>query len=324
MNIGTQSNGVMIGRDGHLFLVGGAHDVLAFVTGERKVPEKSFSAFGDMVAARAARCAKAGIPFRHLLFPDKQSALSALFPVEAPVCLGDEYLARCPNARAHVVYPKATLAAAGADTYQRSDTHASDLGNVLVVAESVAALTGEAQDANVAALLAKRTEVREVPGDLGSKLAPPMPSRELFVQVDWKLHRFVNHLTGGNNGVTDLYVSPNAVYPKRLLVFGDSFARGMAPLLSFFFREVAFLRTPFFHAEIFNQMKPDFVLTQAVERYLSRVQTDEAAPAFCMYPYLTDKVAAYTPPMKFAAAFSAMLSYPRSPYRDFMRGLLAE
>ena len=58
-------------------------------------------------------------------------------------------------------------------------------------------------------------------------------------------------------------------------------------MLSYYFTEILFLRTPFFHPEIFEQVTPDILITQNVERYLASCQPDEVRPSFFMYPYLT-------------------------------------
>src|SRR5262249_32802344 len=124
-----------------------------------------------------------------------------------------------------------------------------------------------------------------------------------------------NNVSGGNNGIIDIIFRNEPYYQKRLLVFGDSFGRGLAAVLSHFFSETIFLRTPFFHREIFEQIGPDYVITQNVERYLSFCQADDMRPSFFMYPYLGKGV--YAPTREFCEAFSAVLSYPRRPYLEF-------
>jgi hypothetical protein len=65
-----------------------------------------------------------------------------------------------------------------------------------------------------------------------------------------------------------------------------------------------------------GQIRPDIVLTSNVERYLDNVQQDAVRPAFQMMAFLGDREQPRMP-ADFPAAFSAILSYPRQPYRQF-------
>jgi hypothetical protein len=154
-------------------------------------------------------------------------------------------------------------------------------------------------------------------GDLGSRFTPPLSEKRHLLRKTWPHRWFHNDLKGGNNGIVDILFGTRAVYQKRLLVFGDSFSRDLCSLLSYFFQEVVFLRTPFFHDEMFNQIKPDLVLTSNVERYLSFCESDERRPPFLLYPHLGG--IEYTPDKPFAEALSAVLSYGRAPYYDFLK-----
>ena len=119
--------------------------------------------------------------------------------------------------------------------------------------------------------------------------------------------------------MTDLRFSFQPLYAKRLLFFGDSFGREACKLLSFFFKEVVFARTPFFHDEIFHAMQPDYVVCENVERYLDSCSLDEQRPWYTLIPMLDAR--GYAPPKTFARAFSAVLSYPHAPYTDFLATL---
>jgi hypothetical protein len=178
-------------------------------------------------------------------------------------------------------------------------------------------LMGASQSSHMEALLAKIVIDKSIQGDLGGKLSPPTFSPERCLKEDWGAKFFFNYLEGGNNGLIDIHVSPNAIYNKRLLIFGDSCARAAARVFSYFFWETVVLRSPFFHSEVVAQMRPDFVLSENVERYMSFIKSDDARPSFFMYPYLTEKPINYHPSRDFAEVFSAILSFPRSPYQVY-------
>ena len=63
--------------------------------------------------------------------------------------------------------------------------------------------------------------------------------------------------------------------------------------------------------------KPDYVVTENVERYLDNCVLDESRPNFFMYPYLHGDQ--YSPSAEFSEALSAVLSVGRPPYAEFRK-----
>ena len=314
---GHIEKGVMFGRDGYLFLMDGGHHVFDLLLGMHKVPEQSFSNFADNIARRAAICERAGVRFLHVIYPDKQSVLTDKFPVEDPVCLTDVYLDRLPEVRRWVFHPRRALQDTRDAAFMKTDTHLTEIGNITAAGAIVERLTGLSQAEHVDRLMASDDwEVIDWAGDLGGRFKPELSEKRRLLRKRWPHQWFHNDLKGGNNGIVDLLFSPKAVHDQRILVFGDSFSRDLSSILSFFFREVVFLRTPFFHEDIFEQIQPDLVITSNVERYLSFCDSDSRRPSFFMYPYLGS--AEYSPNKAFAEAFSAVLSYGRTPYQEFL------
>ena len=203
--------------------------------------------------------------------------------------------------------------------YLKTDTHMTDFAMIKVISYLVQDITGEEQDKHTANLLGRLLEERRVIGDLGSKLISKPSAIVSYLIPDWEMREFHNNLSGGNNGITDLYFSRNAIYKKRVLWFGDSFGRAGARILSYFFSEVMFLRTGFFYPDIYDQIKPDILITENVERYLDVSVSDDDRPSYFMLPYLSK--AGYQPSYEFAESFSAELSFPRRPYAHFVASL---
>ncbi len=319
---GTVERGVLFGHDSTLFLAGGDHRVLDFMLGIERPPEESLIQFAQNVTSRAATAQAASVPYLHLVFPDKHAVMAAECPVCAPVCLGDIYQAALPQLGRDLFYPRADLAAAGPGLFLKTDTHASDLGNLFAAAAVVERLTGQPQAGKIERLLAADWQAAEWSGDLGGRFEPPLLEIRRVLGRFWIRKSLHNDLRGGNNGIVDILFNPAAPMPERLLLFGDSFGRGLCSLLSYFFKEVLFLRTPYFHDEIFQQVQPDYLITENAERYLSYVHSDARRPSFFAYPYLQGQD--YAPSRDFAEGFSAMLSFGRPPYFDYMaaNGLL--
>ena len=315
--VGGIENGVAIGREGTLFLTGGAHDVMAFALGTRTPADQTFANFQANLAGRAAWAAANAAAYVHLIFPDKQSYATEFWPFAPPLRLGEMHANRvAPGLRDAIMYPADLLAAHRDAVMSKVDTHMRMAGSAIIAAELARRVTGHDQSGRLAALLADMTEPHESAGDLGSKLTPPR--REMsMLSATVPQGRFIsNSLAAGNNGMIDIRISRKAAFGQRVLIFGDSFARQAAMYLQWFFAEILFCRTGYFHPEIADAFRPDVLITSTAERYLSGVASDAERPLFLMYPWLNGGT--HSPSEQFAQALSAMLSYPREPYRRFI------
>jgi hypothetical protein len=312
---GSVENGVLVGHHDHLFLAGGAHDVLSYVQGRAHAPDVSFRNFEANILSRKRIAERHGIPYKHVVYPDKQSVMIDAFPVEDPICLGELYLSRCDPIRHLTIYPRDLLRKQSEGCFLHTDTHLSDRGGILVAGAIVKELTGIDYCQITEQTLSAVSQQREHCGDLGSKLTPHFSVPELFLSRGWGARVISNKLMR-NDGIVDIWISPAALTSDRLLIFGDSFGRDLARIASLFFQETVFLRTPFFYPEMMAQIAPTHLLTQNVERYLTYVRHDADRPAFHMYPYFSPTARA-EPDAEFGEIFSAQLSYGRKPYKQY-------
>ena len=60
--------------------------------------------------------------------------------------------------------------------------------------------------------------------------------------------------------------------------------------MSFFYAEIVFCRTRFFHYEILKGFSPDIVFSGIAERYFSKCDMDEDRPNFFTYPLIKQKM----------------------------------
>ena len=271
-------NDVVIGGDGHLFLAQGGHGVLDIAMRRKAVSEASIGYFVNNLARRTAIAQASGTKYLHVIYPDKQSVLADYYVTSNPLRLGQDFIEKQSDQTPNLLYPLETLRREPERSYMKCDTHLSDFGSIAVVTEIVEALTGDDHETTRKLLNAKLSVSRDHSGDLGSKLNPQRSHGEMFIPTFWPTRWFHNHMAGGNNGLTDLRFSSQPVYDKRLLFFGDSFGREACKLLSYFFKEVVFARTPYFHDEIFRAMQPDYVISENVERYLDSCSLDQNRP----------------------------------------------
>jgi hypothetical protein len=291
VNAGSQV--FVVGRDNFMFLTGGSHDVLSYLTGEREISEKSLRNFGANLAERSRRCRKANVAYCHLVCPDKQAVLRDQFPYEIKHCLGDVFR---EVTAADFLYPVQELRAVlDGGAYWRTDTHWTVEGRIVAVRGVLNAfgLQPAAIEPVFARIRAACTVNPDFSGDLGSKMSPRVTESGLVYKPHDGIKQFTNGLVG-NNGTIKIYY--NAAAPsRRLLVFGDSFIMSCLDILSELFRHILLIRSPFFHMEAFDMFAPTHVLSANAERYLSGVPADAGAPISFLMADLSGKPTSPSP-----------------------------
>ncbi|PWT79425.1 MAG: hypothetical protein C5B44_06885 [Acidobacteria bacterium] len=312
---------VIIGECDHLFLAQGGHRVYDIATGIIQPLPVSLANFQHNLIKRKQNATALGASYFHLIFPDKQTILNEYYIVKNPVSLGNIFYTASKDLGAELIFPYKLLKSLDKRAYLHCDTHLTDEANIEATSHLVEILTQESQTEHRSLLLSKIELEREHSGDLGSRFSPIKSHSERFLRTFWPRTLFQNELHG-NNGLVDIWFSPSAPYTARVLWFGDSFGRQTVALLSYFFKEIMFLRTPFVHDEIANAFSPDIIISNNVERYFSFCEVDELRPWFSSYPYLGGKE--YRPSQEFARVYSSILSYPRSPYQTLRKKYVME
>lgn len=275
-------NDILLTRDGVAYLAGGNHSVLKYASGELAPPAVSFKNFSENLAARKFHCESRGIPYLHVVFPDKQSVMEEDFPIKPVVKLGDVYRKKADAIVEDIlVYPVSMLAGMQGESFYPLDTHLTDAGS-LVVLETLLKRLDIVCDEIVAKIRQRICRPVFWSGDLGSKLAASPKQSGMLLEPDWRLEIF-NSPGKSNDGSIDILISPDAMLDKTLLLFGDSFFRMMLKHFSAVFSRVICLRTRYFHPEMVELIRPDYVMTGNAERYLSFVSSDSNANAFFLY-----------------------------------------
>jgi hypothetical protein len=289
---------ILAGAEGHLFLTGGYHDVRDYFTGIRTPTPQSVAAFAQNAAARQQLCARARVDYASIVFPEKLAALSALvdFPVRS--LLRDVY-APATDASALPLYPIRQLAEP--KYWKQTDTHLAH-GGTLRVLELLLAERFAAEWPGFRAHLRDNIRVHGFSGDLGRKLTPPQREKTKSYDAPDTVGIESNGVKGANDGVMFIVRNPASVSDRRLLIFGDSFFRMILPQLAYFFRDIVFCRSRFFHAELVDAVAPDTVFVGCAERYLADCVGDDERPHFLAIPLLKGKASSPTP--GFAAAFA--------------------
>ena len=298
------------GLEGFLFLVGGAHQPLTYARGERSISPEALKTFWRNQRRRRQALRHRQIPHRHVIAPDKHNVCAPVFP-EPVVCLpGQHALERCPDPElaTGLIYPLRELQKDFRRYCYRVDTHFTPFGAGVLCASLLDSLDEQKALTALGAHLnqaGKRHAGWE--GDLGWRFTPTRSEDKLQLVKPQPVQRHSNHLASGNNGIMDLYVnqSSDPLPLGRVMLFGDSFGRDMAAILSVVARSVMYLRTPFLHLDLVDSARPDLVITQGAERYLPSTLCDSKRENFLLMPFFREQAYRLSPAD--ARAFSAFL-----------------
>ena len=313
---------VAIGKDDMLFLYSGGHKLHEYFTGLARPSEASISQFQDNIWCRDSYCSTKGISYYHVLFPNKQTSLDWMYPESGSSII--PLFTSGLQLGSKIIDLSGFIRELGVDAWLKTDTHLCRFGETMTACKIYSEITGDTSCEISQDNLLSRPFKRERRGDLSIMLGDHGTNRveqEILYNPYWIQHQFTNSLPGGNNGLMDIYINLNAPRRERLLIFGDSFGRASASCLSYFFEHTFFCRTPYMHTEIIDSFKPSIVCTQSIERYLPNTPADSARPNFLIFPLLERHAAKLEGSTGFHKALNAQLSYPRSPFVEFMSEL---
>lgn len=280
-------NEVVIGEGNELFLASTGRDTLAFIRGHRTPAEIYGKIFRENMAGRTAHAAEMGAKYFHLVAPDKHMVYREQFP--EPIKFGFAQWFK-ENSWEDFVYVDEFLRSFLPERmYLQTDTHWTLAGTIRVVgliAKQFGTLPDEEIDRGVAHLLSRIAPMnRPYSGDLGSKLEPTQEEPRERISFDWEFEKADNGVQH-NEGVMRVVKSKSPFAKGKLLIFGDSYMVMGIDILGFFFKEVMVCRSRYYHREVVYASRPDYILTENVERYFGVVRPDKDAPPLFLIPFL--------------------------------------
>lgn len=300
------SNDVLFGKSGYLYLWMGRQEQFAYLTGTKLVPLLSENNFKANIAGRREYLFSKGIPYMHVVFPSKPLVKSSFLP--EGVNVSSLYLRF--QQQDSVFYPLNDLLKLESEvsTFRKFDTHMTDSGTLCVVKALVDQLESGLSDKVIFSSHSKL-----VSGDLAKMLDSEERSYELYLKPvksdgsGFNVKAFNNHSTlKGNSGRITVQHCMDSLTDKRLVIFGDSFFQASLHLLAPFFKDILFVRSPFFFKEVITLFKPDVVFTGNAERYLQSVPNDKDCNFFFFQGLYRS---GYDPDLSFLTALSAQLSF---------------
>lgn len=295
------SSEVTVGHDGWLFLTGGANEVIRYYNDPTYFGAREINAWADLIAQRAAMAASRSILYAHMAPPEKLTIYPEFFPSilthpdqtparSVPKAFSEDSRRSILTPAFIDTLPALELAKAeGQQLYWKTDTHWTFEGAYaayLALCERV----GAAPDRTIPA---RNFNYGPLVLDLGAKLSPPPIEiyRTQHIQFhavrnyanELVLYKEENQLEGepglhGGSHVIFQNRSPTAD-PRRLVLFGDSYAEYRPVLLTAIlaetFAEVHFIWSASIDWGYVDEIRPDILVTELAERFMTYVPADD-------------------------------------------------
>ena len=289
---------VLAGTDGWLFLVGGTNQVANAYLDENGEFDGIIAQWAQRLKARREAANAIGARYCHLIAPEKLSIYGDRIEV-LKLARNNGLGARLSRAAATsgieevVANPTNYMERMKNDylLYWKTDTHWTFHG-CLCAYQILCGKLGIKPSIEIGSA---RYQTGTITLDLGAKMDPPIT--ELFTLADFvrkarlvSSNALVNYkVKHDRENDAGLHVGSNVVYvnfsdtavPRKVVLFGDSFAEYRPHLLTGMlaetFAEVHFVWSTSIDWTYVNRVKPDILLTEATERFLTRVPDDRFA-----------------------------------------------
>jgi hypothetical protein len=240
-----------------------------------ELSDEMLSRFRSNINLNNRYCEVRNIPYLHIVFPAKIPCFQDLFELNgipiSPIFSEGHAL---PN----VYYPIDILN--GKEHFYKYDTHNNDLGKLLLGHYLI-----ERLQLNEPFLKPLFKEVK-YKGDLNSRIGLQPVNEKKFVgfeNISKTILSFSNsNALPGNTGRIIFIYNAKPILHARLLICGDSFIQGIAPILAHYFAEIVFFRNPYILDDIADNLEPDYIITSNAERYLVSVPDAKIKRPFFM------------------------------------------
>lgn len=303
-------NNVIIGHDGWLFLNSGAQKQREHLNGTLLPTAVDVENFRQNITSRFEFCRSHGMDYLHVVFPTKDLVTREMLPTSYAAeqsslfdrCYRGVFGDHLPE---YLVYPLDELIELHSQksAFFKFDTHLSAIGRLHIVSIILAKL---GLPCDPVPYFIERDLKHS--GDLGKMLQSSETSDETWLDhiiPTAKTFNNITYLKGNSNNIV-IVSNDLAVFDKRLLVFGDSFIAGCLSILSAFFKDIIYIRSPFFQKDAVSLFSPDIIVSANSERYLSAVKSDTSSHSVVLANYGAQD---YRPSDEFSDALRAQASW---------------
>lgn len=280
---------VTIGKSGWLYLTRGTNHLLEQHLGIRRFSPEELDSWYYTLRARRAFCNEIGAQYATFIAPNKICVYPEFFSYSLePAAPRPIYqlMDRCGDL---INYQLNALLASkpGHQLYDEVDTHWNAWGAYVAYTDICRSIFG----ADVKLLSESDWSVagRSGLGDLGNKLTPQQEGWLNWPYMLKKQIQISSDLAYENRG--NMRRSHNHEgHPKKVLIFGDSFAARVFEFFAGTFREAIFCHCPYFDYAFVDAEKPDLVISHKVERFITQVPNDLMSPSCLKLHEMKDDV----------------------------------
>ncbi len=298
------------GDDGWLFLVAGSNHVLNMYQHKSSFTPTMAKAWVKLLKDRSKRFSSKGIQYLHLPAPEKLTVLHKFYRGKIENIEGSPIHQMAKNHAADIpclvnVLPLFAKQVDKTLLYWKTDTHWSFWG-CFSAYQLLCARMGVKPNTD---LLQYPYSEGPVLFDLGAKLEDPIKETGRFYQLTQNAQRsYANTMVRykeeqGLINEANLHVGSSVVYrnksenavDKCVMLFGDSFSEYrdhlLTGMLAETFREVHFVWNGSIDYKYVDKIKPDVVITELAERFMTRIPDDK----FDVQAFAAERLAAFTP-----------------------------
>lgn len=310
-------NNVLLGNEEYLFLFQGMQREFDYLQKIKIISPLSIDNFTFNIKQRIFYFRKHQIHYKHIVFASKPLVKSRFLPKEYSniySLFNEYYKDKCSDFKNNIFYTLSLLLEEEKNfsTFLKYDTHMTDRA-YLSICKYLCNSFNIPYDEEFEQFF----HFKVVDGDLSRMLTNNKRTKEEYFNKNPHVYEEGNkNVLRGNTDDVLIHYNSNAKTQKRLLIFGDSFLRGMMNILSYFFKDIVYIRSTFVHYDIVEMFQPDIVLTGNAERYLKYVESEQKSNNFLLSKYGDDE---YSPSKEYLDAFKAQLSYHYYPniYREW-------
>jgi len=327
------------GDDGWLFLVAGSNHVLNMYRHKSSFTPSMAKGWVKLLQERSSRLARQGIQYLHLPAPEKLTVLHKFYRGEIEHIEGSPIHQMAQRHAADVpcmvnVLPFFERQTDNTLLYWKTDTHWSFWG-CFSAYQLLCNRIGVSPNTE---LLKYPFSSGPVLFDLGAKLDPPTKETARFYQLTQNAQRvYANPIVRfkeeqGLINEANLHVGSAVVYQNRsakaidkcVVLFGDSFSEYrdhlLTGMLAETFREVHFIWNASIDYNYLERVKPDIVVTELAERFMTRIPEDKLD----IKRFATGRLKAFQPDVeidetssKFAMPKSIIIEKPILPTETY-------
>lgn len=268
---------VLIGKNDWLFLQNDTNRVVEQNNGTLKLTEFELRKWLRTLEARFAILRHRGIKYYFLIAPNKESIYPEYLPddyIMSEARLVYQLINACKPMHLPLYFPVDILKLYKAEyqLYPTGNTHWNGIGGFIAYEYLMNIIK---KDLNIPILTWEDIGFvdEETSQDLGNKLNPPRTSIFSWGKVKQPRAQIIYDNQLINSGKIQIALNKNTSLPTAV-VFHDSFIEFLLPFLMESFSKIYLFHTPCMDFELLNQIKPDIVISEMVERFLIQPPTD--------------------------------------------------